>query len=79
MHRSKIFVEFRRKASLSAVQCPGLLSPQSLVERRLQLFLIVTVCEKLALVYLGPSCDQIGKVCLLAITGSALLDDLGGP
>ena len=78
MHRNEIFVEFRRKASLSAVQCPGL-SPQSLVERRLQLFLIVTVCEKLALVYLGPSCDQIGKVCLLAITGSALLDDLGGP
>ena len=79
MHRSEIFIEFRRKASLSAVQCPGLLSPQSLVERRLQLFLIVTVCEKLALVYLGPSCDQIGKVCLPAITGWALLDDLGGP
>lgn len=79
MHRSEVFIEFRRKASLSAVQCPGILSPQSLVERHLQLFPIVTLCEKLALVYLGPSYDQIGKVCLPAITGWALLDGLGGP
>lgn len=26
MHRSEVFIEFRRKASLSAIQCPGLLS-----------------------------------------------------
>ena len=57
----------------------GLLSPRSLVERRVQLFPVVTVCEKLALVYLGPSCDQIGKACLPAITGWALLDELSGP
>lgn len=46
MHSSEVFVEFRRKASLNHLGL-GLLSPRSLVERRVQLFPVV-VCEKLA-------------------------------
>lgn len=69
MGRSEVFFELRRNASLSAIQCPGLLSPWSLVGGRVPLFPIATVCEELALVSLGSSGDQIGKACLPDIAG----------